>query len=748
MPQGIARVEIRNRSIVQRVPPSAGLQVAVAAAFRKGPLRPTLVTGQTDLLRRFTVTGSIPVNADDGHWSAHTYLEDGDQLWVNRVAPGAAFSNIFLGQAHDRAGLKSKPAAGSDQTAAAVEEWVDSSSASITDMDIVAAATADADYRGSEDADADITSPTTGDVYVNNLTNVLRLYNSEATWVTLYTDDDTNSALTALSQITGTAVFLGFMDGTTDTSLVGAALAARSVGTFATASPDTAYLFVDTADADKLKQVTAYTMGGASEPIGTSYNGSGTAAKALVDGSSVPLVESQIEAYTEFASLVNGDANTKKAPELVLIYAASPGAWGNNLRVTAHEYTALDSRADVTPGEVVELRVWENDVPVTGETHIVSRTEGLKDGRGESLYIEDVLRRNSEYIRAVDSMDPAGSGSRFIEVVQEDVRFNGEGFDGSEGSDGSLGSGSDGTTPTSADYVAAYGAFGNQNVYPDIKLILDGGRADDAIATEVASLAANRVDSQGIINLPVDAFNSGWVSDTSDTNLARGYMAQPGITKTKYLSAYGPRLLMTDQFNRREIYVPVDGVAAGRMAALQREGRPYAPPAGPENGQVIGFLDVKERLTDAQLNIMVDTLRVNPFRFESGYGINIWDQLTLDPLLSAESEVHVRLMLMDIGPRLKRALRGFLFRGNNAAQRRLVSSLVTNFMGGVQRRGGVDEFQVVCDSTNNTIVEEQQNRMVVWLFIWPTGVTKYIDLYPILTPRGVSINDAIEAVAA
>ena len=747
MPQGIARVEIRNRSIVQRVPPSAGMQVAVAAAFRKGPLRPTLVTGQTDLLRRFTVTGSIPVNADDAHWSAHTYLEDGDQLWVNRVAPGAAFAALAIGQAHDRVGLKSKPAAGSDQTAADTEEWVDSSSAAVTDSDIVAATTAGADYRGASATDI-TTNPTNGDVYFNTATDVLRQYNlSDTEWNTLYTDDEISTALTALSQITGTAVFLGIMDGTTDTSLVGAALAARSVGTFSSVSADTAYLFIDTGDSNKLKQVTAYTMGGSSEPIGTGYNASGTASKSLVDGSSNPLSETQIEGYADFAALVNGDANTKKAPELVLIYAASPGAWGDNLRVTAHEYTALDSRADVTPGEVVELRVWENGILVTGESHAVSRTQGLKDGRGESLYIEDVLRRNSEYIRAVDGMDPTGQ-SRFIEVVQEDVRFNGEGYIGSEGSDGSLGSGSDGTTPTSADYVAAYDAFGNQNVYPDIKLILDGGFADEAIAAGVAALAANRVDSQGIINLPLNAFNSGWESDTSDVTMARGYMAQPGITKTKYLAAYGPRLLMTDQFNRREIYVPVDGVAAGRMAALQREGRPYAPPAGPENGQVIGFLDVKERLTDAQLDIMVDTLRVNPFRFESGYGINIWDQLTLDPLLSAESEVHVRLMLMDIGPRLKRALRGFLFRGNNAAQRRLVTSLVTNFMGGVQRRGGVDRFQVVCDSTNNTIVEEQQNRMVVWLFIWPTGVTKYIDLYPILTPRGVSINDAIEAVAA
>ena len=77
-----------------------------------------------------------------------------------------------------------------------------------------------------------------------------------------------------------------------------------------------------------------------------------------------------------------------------------------------------------------------------------------------------------------------------------------------------------------------------------------------------------------------------------------------------------------------------------------------------------------------------------------------------------------------------------------------MTSLVTGFMEGVQRAGGVDRFEVVCDATNNTIVEERDNRMVVWLFIWPVGVVRHIDLYPILTPRGVSINDAIDALAA
>ena len=50
-------------------------------------MEPFLVTGQTDFLRRCTVDGRIPVDADDGHWSLETYFAGGDRAWIQRVAP-------------------------------------------------------------------------------------------------------------------------------------------------------------------------------------------------------------------------------------------------------------------------------------------------------------------------------------------------------------------------------------------------------------------------------------------------------------------------------------------------------------------------------------------------------------------------------------------------------------------------------------------------------------------------------------
>ena len=477
------------------------------------------------------------------------------------------------------------------------------------------------------------------------------------------------------------------------------------------------------------------------------------------------LSQPQVEEFGGYDDAVNsadagvsGTDGTRKAPQLTLLYAASPGAWGDNIRVSIHADASLDSRADITAGEVRELRVYYNGSRV--ETLQVSRTPGLKDGRGQTIYIEDKLRRDSQYIRAVDSSD-AGFLETTVEVGpvgSKVTRFSGSGYTGVTStdsaeyeylSDGSFDNGSDGATPDATDYSASISVFENLNIYPDIKLLMDGGQANETVAAKLGAVVAGRQHSQGIINLPVNAFNEGWESaaGTADTN-ASTYMAQAGVPKTKYVCAYGPRLLGTDEFNRREIYMPVDGVVAGNISRAAALGRQYDPPAGPELGIIEGFLDVKERLTDAQLNIMYDTLRINPIRYESGYGLNIWGQRTLESIPTAENDLHVRLMMIDIGPQLVRSLRRHIYRRNNPAERRLVYTLVSSFMEGVQRRGGVDRFEVVCDATNNTHVEESQNRMIVWLFIWPPGVNEKIDLYPILTPRDVTLADAIQAIAA
>ena len=604
--------------------------------------------------------------------------------------------------------------------------------------------------------DGDFTSPADGDFYYHVPTRAVRSRTAADTYADVVGD--------AINTLLGTDhVFLPNL--LTDDEVI-EYFKLNGVDGFSVGTGDTTYVFAD--GGVNLVTVDSYTPeDGDTAALASDESASSTGSAHLTSSNAVidtarssgtpafsnsPLTAPQLEKWSEFSRVVNSQDNSRKAPQLVLIYAASPGAWGNALNIVLREHTELNSRDDISAGEVVELRVYENGL-LAEDPHIVSRTPDLRDGRGQSLYIEDVLLRNSNYIRAVDS----GRGG-YLEVAEDegDDRENDSQFetqnggdDTLDGIDGNLSNGDDGATPDAGDYQAGYSPFRNLNTYPDIKFLMDGGQSNAAVAGEIGAVAAVRDErSQGILNLPVNAFNTGWrdSSGSADTS-ARAYMAL-GIPKTKFCCAYGPRVLWPDEFNRREIFIPVDGIVAGNASEAAALGRPYDPVAGPELGVVTGALDVKERLTDADLDYLYDSLRVNPIRYERGYGINIWGQRTLEAIPTQENDLHVRLTIMDIGPRIVRALRTHIYRRNTEAERFLVYTLLTNFMETVQRAGGVDRFEVVCDATNNPAPVVEQNRMIVWIFIWPPNVTEQIEVYPILTPRGVSLSNAVQALAA
>lgn len=637
----IARVNLRPRSLVTRVPPSTGLQVGLAIAAKKGPTEPSLGTGQTDFLRRYTADGrNIPVDADDGHWSAWTYFGKGDRAWINRVFG------------------RSNP-----------------TQATGDDVD-------DASYAG------------------------VRL---------------------GASAITGMV-----------TALSGSPTLKQGTGTGATALTDLNHdPLVDRAHSSVTSAANLAALTGA-------------IAFVTPDSSHNPKTKA---GQTGFFSAQTNTASDHTPQQVVLLHAANPGAWGNKLAV---EILAADGKvADTAAGQVRELVIYRDGSEV--DRLMVSRTKGLKDARGNALYIEDALSGN-EYIRAVDSGAAATvyiGLTNDIDVDAGDTLPTGYTRVGPAAENReavNLGGGNDGTTPVAADYSRAYDAFTNKNIYPDIKLLLDGGMTDSGgvVGAKLGTMAASRVSSQAILNLPERAFDSeGWATGSggSAATNASTYLAT-GVPKTKYATYFGPRVSYTDEFNRREITIPVDGIFAGNASVAYREGRQYDAVAGPELGVIDEALDVAYRLSDADLDILYDTLRVNPIRYERGYDISFWGNRTAEAIPTDEGEMHVRFMMMDIGPRLVRALLRHIYRRNDPAERALVWTLVDTFMQRVQREFGVYRYQVVCDHTNNTVAEEEQNRMIVWLFIWVTRVSEQIDLYPILTPRSVTLADAQLALAA
>jgi len=93
---GAPKVTVREIDLSTRVPSFPGVYGGMVIPAPKGPLEPTLITTDKDLLRLYTPDSEIKVGYDNSFFSALAYLQGSDKLWVNRAFPAdILFGGIF-----------------------------------------------------------------------------------------------------------------------------------------------------------------------------------------------------------------------------------------------------------------------------------------------------------------------------------------------------------------------------------------------------------------------------------------------------------------------------------------------------------------------------------------------------------------------------------------------------------------------------------------------------------------------------
>lgn len=355
--------------------------------------------------------------------------------------------------------------------------------------------------------------------------------------------------------------------------------------------------------------------------------------------------------------------------------------------VPAVQYTKI-------PG-TMKISVFHKDnlnTPI--EEFIVSKTQGSKDLDGYPLYIEDVLS-GSTYVRAYDNVLMS---SPYVKDVVVPVHLSG-GFNGG--------------TVTDGDMVRALNSLRNSNEY-DIKLIIDGGRTTPAFHNALISLCEDRMDCVPILSAPLAA-QKGDNPAQSIVNF-RKYEAN---FNSSYGTLYAPHQKILDEFNGREVWVSPDGVVAKAIINTAANYEIWFPVGGDTRG-VVNTLDTFVHFSEAEEDLLYDN-GINPIIFEAGQGIKIWGQKTLLSTPSMLDRLNVRLLLVTIGPAIKRLLKSFLFEFNDEATRAMAKAKVDAYMGNVLARRGVTRFLTICDTTNNTPDDIDNHRLVLDLLITPNN---------------------------
>jgi phage tail sheath protein FI len=295
-----------------------------------------------------------------------------------------------------------------------------------------------------------------------------------------------------------------------------------------------------------------------------------------------------------------------------------------------------------------------------------------------------------------------------------------------------LGGGSDGSAVTDTHMTAALDLLTN----PDdifFTLLMDGGWATAAMGLAMDSVCSARQDSVAISSTPLAAeANASYVNELLE------YRKEVLNLNSSYSALYTPHVKIQDKFNDRVLFIAPDGYAAAAISASASNFEIWFPPAGNKRG-VVNVLDVRRRFSSGELDVLSDA-QINCLKFTPGKGIRIWGQSTLKSSPSKLQELNVRLLLISVEPAVKAALEDFLFDLNDASTRSLAQGVVNAFMEDIQARRGVSAYRVVCDTSNNTNQDISSGRMVLDLFMIPTGAVKEITARVIITNEGVDFS--------
>ena len=138
--------------------------------------------------------------------------------------------------------------------------------------------------------------------------------------------------------------------------------------------------------------------------------------------------------------------------------------------------------------------------------------------------------------------------------------------------------------------------------------------------------------------------------------------------------------------------------------------------------------------------------RVNPVVTFPGEGTVLFGDKTLLSKPSAFDRINVRRLFIFLEKAIANAAKFQLFEFNDAFTRSQFVGIVEPFLRDVQGGGGIQDFKVVCDDSNNPSSVVDRNEFRGDIFIKPSRSINFIQLNFVAVRSGASFSEVVGAV--
>ena len=443
--------------------------------------------------------------------------------------------------------------------------------------------------------------------------------------------------------------------------------------------------------------------------------------------------------------------------------AKHPGVLGNSLKVSmVSAGSAFNSwphagNFDAAPGtsnaasavgvsnDELHVCVIDEDGAISGTAGTVlenfgfmSQASDAKNDDGTSNFYKDVIDNQSEYIRWIDhdtNLDEAGFTLAAAKAANTDSEGANTFKTHGSAMEASLSGGTDDNAPTTGEIATGFDLLEDADTV-DVNLLFAAPdvNGQEAIAEDLIAVANARKDCMAFISPPI--------ADTVNTSSAAANVKAfaDGLTSTSYASCDSSAVYVYDKYNDVFRYIAASGHMAGLCANTDSVADSWFSPAGVNRGQLLGVTKLAFNPKKADRDTLYKA-RVNPLVSLPGQGTLLFGDKTLLSRPSAFDRINVRRLFIALEKAISTAAKAQLFEFNDEFTRAQFRNLVEPFLRDVKGRRGLTDFQVICDTTNNTSQVIDGNKFVADIFIKPTRSINFISLNFIATRSGVEFSE-------
>ena len=198
-----------------------------------------------------------------------------------------------------------------------------------------------------------------------------------------------------------------------------------------------------------------------------------------------------------------------------------------------------------------------------------------------------------------------------------------------------------------------------------------------------------------------------------------------------------------DRHNQTDRFIPLNADIAGLTVATSESAGAFFSPAGFSRGNLrnVGALAWNPSAADRD---KLYTKGINSVVSFPGQGTILFGDKTLLSKPNAFDRINVRQLFITLEKSISQAAEQALFEFNDDFTRSQFVSIVDPFLRDIQARGGITDFLVVCDESNNTPQVIDSNQFVGAIYVKPARSINFVELSFVAVRTGVAFNEVVQ----